>query len=150
MSAQNKPKRKKISFGSMVVKTLLALPVCIVMLPTIVFLAAAMLPSFVLLVWKPREIYRWLSVLSLNVAGAMPYLFDLWLGLHRMDTTFIILSNPAALIVIYSAAAGGWLLYSAVPPLVAVFVRIVAFRQVERLKAERDALVARWGEDVAA
>jgi hypothetical protein len=54
-----------------------------------------------------------------------------------------------AWLVMYSAAAIGWLLYLGLPPLVSMFLRIHADQRTSSLRTSQAALVKEWGKGVA-
>lgn len=120
-------------------------------LPTLTLLFFAMLPTIAAaLVDRGPHRYAWLCVGGLNFAGVSPYLFELWFGDHSFDNALAQLSDVLALLVIYGAAAFGWLLYIAIPPLVGGFLQVAAQRRVTVLRSQQKKLVDLWGPDVKA
>lgn len=120
-------------------------------LPTLTLVFFAMLPTIAAaLVDRGPHRYAWLCVGGLNFAGVSPYLFELWFGEHTLDQALTQLSDVLALLVIYGAAAFGWMLYMAVPPLVGAFLQIAAQRRVAVLRGQQKKLAEQWGPDVKA
>ena len=50
----------------------------------------------------------------------------------------------------YGAAAGGWIIYLAVPPILSAFYSTVTVTRIENLKRKQAALVEVWGPEVTA
>ena len=118
-------------------------------LPTITYLFFAMLPTLVAaLVDRGPHRYTWLCVGGLNFAGATPGLFELWFGGHTIDLAMVQLTDVVNELLIFGAAAMGWLIYTATPPVVGAFLAMAAQRRVAVLKAQQKRLVELWGEDV--
>lgn len=119
-------------------------------LPTVVVLFFTMLPT--LAAWaseKGPNKYSFLCVGGLNFAGVIPYLFGLWFGVHTMDEALNLLSQATMLLVAYGASGFGWLLYSAMPPVVASYLSFTTQHRVSALKAAQKKLIDEWGDDVA-
>lgn len=151
--AGGKKKGKKGGAGSGLTKVGLVL-IAVVMipfsLPTVLLLFCTMLPTLVAaLCDRGTNRFAWLCVGGLNFSGVAYYLFDLWFGSHTMDHAIEILTDVLALIIIYGAAALGWLLYLAMPPVIAAFLSIAAQRRIAQLKANQRKLIDQWGESVA-
>lgn len=119
-------------------------------LPTVLVIGMGLLPTFAALLVDvhPRKYAAW-SVGLLNCSGLLPYLGELWAKSHSIDGAYAILSDVVAWLVIYSAAGVGWLIYLSMPALGGVVLDIRANRRIRRLQAEKQALIAEWGETVA-
>jgi hypothetical protein len=119
-------------------------------LPTVLVIGMGLLPTFAALLVDvhPKKYAAW-SVGLLNSAGLLPYLGDLWAKGHDLDGAFAVISDVVAWLVVYSAAAAGWLIYMAMPALGSVIVDIRSNRRIRRLKAEKQALIEEWGDAVA-
>lgn len=119
-------------------------------LPTVVLLFFTTLPT--LAAWaseKGPHKYAWLCVGGLNFAGVIPYLFQLWFGVHTMDESFDMLADAGVLLWAYGCAGVGWLLYLGTPPLVSSWLAFTTERRVSALKAAQKKLVDEWGDEVA-
>jgi hypothetical protein len=119
-------------------------------LPTVVLLFFTMLPTLV--AWateKGPNKYAFLCVGGVNFAGLFPYLFSLWFGVHTLDEAFRMLTDPIMLLVTYGCACIGWLIYAAMPPMVASYLSYTSQRRVGNLKAAQKKLIDEWGDDVA-
>ncbi|MBL6945739.1 MAG: hypothetical protein ISR47_03790 [Rhodospirillales bacterium] len=88
-------------------------------------------------------------VAGLNFCGLFPYLLDLWLGLHSVDSAFSMMSDVFTLLAIYGSAAFGWMMFIAIPPVVATFLTVIAQRRVAQLRTLQRDIISEWGEGVA-
>jgi len=128
---------------------LLAAGVSFAIIPTIVVLSVAMLPTGVaLLVERGKGWYCGATVGALNMAGASPYLVDLWLKNHTVDGAIDVITNVWAYLVIYGAAGFGWAIYSTMPAVVGSFMAMGAGRRIAALRDQQKELVQKWGPDV--
>lgn len=148
-----KRKTRFSSFMSLSLSVLILFPMLLLMLPTVVFMFLSMLPTFVALVVdagsKAREKYKWLCVGGVNFAGALPFLFRLWFGDNTLDGAINLFINGVSFVVIYLAAAVGWVFYRCIPPVVLNYVEMSDQRRVVYLRELQAKLVAKWGEEVA-
>lgn len=97
---------------------------------------------------KAPHKYAWLCVGGLNFAGTLPFLFDLWFGVHTLDEAINMLSNGTVLLWAYGCAGIGWGLYLVTPPVVKSWLAFITERRVASLKAAQKKLVEDWGQEV--
>ncbi|GEO81401.1 hypothetical protein [Pararhodospirillum oryzae] len=129
---------------------LLALgPLVLVSIPTVVLLGVAMLPTGVAFI-VDRSLARmgWLCVGGINLAGTIPFLAQLWTEGHTVPHAVSLITDVFTIMVIYGAAALGWLLYMSVPQILGGFMAMTASRRIVALKAEQEKLVEDWGAEV--
>lgn len=88
------------------------------------------------------------TVAYANFAGCVPWLMDYWLAGGALDRVFQIVGNPYALLIMYTTAAAGWVLYFALQPAVATYLTVAAEIKEAQLKRRQEQLVAGWGEVV--
>lgn len=120
-----------------------------VSLPTILVLFCAMLPTLVsAFAERGDNRYAWICVGGLNFAGVAPWLFTLWFGHHTMQFALEVVTNVTMLVVAYGAAAGGWLIYAATPPVVATVMSATSQHRAVRLAAQKRKLIEEWGDAV--
>ncbi|MGC2854433.1 hypothetical protein ACM64Y_03080 [Novispirillum sp. DQ9] len=119
-------------------------------MPTLLLVAFAMLPTFVaIVVDRGPKRYGGVTVGGLNFAGVAPYLMDLWAGANDVPHALNILGDVFALVMIFGAAAFGWLLYSATPGVVGAFIGMTSTRRIAALRARQQELLREWGPEVA-
>ena len=59
------------------------------------------------------------------------------------------MSDVFTLLAIYGSAAFGWLMFMAIPPVVATFLTVVSQRRVAQLRTLQREIIDEWGESVA-
>ena len=120
-----------------------ALPMCILfvlgMLPTI---TAA-------IVDRRRGRYLARAVAAMNLAGMVqPVIQLLHIGMSLAGVQHV-LSDARTWLVMYGAAAIGWLLNLGMPSMARILVDVRADQMQRQLEARSKELVAEWGDDVA-
>ena len=122
----------------------------IVSLPTVLLLLFGMLPAIVAYVIDPsKHKTSTICVGAMNFAGVFPYLLSLWTGIHSINVALGILTDIFALMVMYSTAAAGWMVFMAIPPVVGVLMSGMDRRRIAALRARQQRIVREWGRDVA-
>lgn len=128
---------------------MLAIPIGLMIVPTAIVLMFALLPSAVAFIMeRSKGWYGGVCVGALNLAGASPYLVDLWFDGHTIEAAFAILTDVFAILIIYGCAAFGWAIYSATPSLVSAYMTMTAGRRITALKTQQKELILKWGPDV--
>lgn len=148
-----KRKGRFSSFMSLSLSFMVLFPMLLLMLPTVVFMFLSMLPTLIALVVdagsRAKAKYKWLCIGGVNFAGALPFLFKLWFGSNTLDGAIDLFINGVAFIIIYLAAAVGWVFYRCIPPVVLNCVEMSDQRRVVYLRELQAKLIAKWGEEVA-
>jgi hypothetical protein len=128
---------------------LLAIPVGLMAIPTVIVLAVALVPTGVaFVVDRGKGHYGGLTVGAMNLAGAFPYLMDLWFKGHTVDAAIGIITNVFAWMMFYGAAMFGWAIYSTTPSLISTFMTMTSGRRIIALRDQQRELVQKWGPDV--
>lgn len=144
--------KKKAAGGNMAARGMILASLVIsvpFLLPTMTLLMFGLAPTVVAAISERGENrYAWLCVGGCNLAGLSPYLFSLWLTGHTLSNAVDILLDVVALLVIYGAEAGGWMLYVALPPVASAFMGIADQRRVQTLRAIQRRLVEEWGPEI--
>jgi len=96
----------------------------------------------------PRK-HASVSVAAMNFAGVSFYLVDFLAGTASFSRALELVSDVFVLAVIYGAAAGGWIMIMAMPPVTAVVLTALAESRIQTLRKEQRELVDNWGEGVA-
>lgn len=119
--------------------------------PTMIVLFFGMLPTLVAyIVDRSEQKSATFCVGSINFIGVFPYVMDLWLKTNTMDAALNNVTDLFAMLIMYSSAAFGWLLFMAMPTVVASFVTVIQQRKVAQLRAQQKELIEEWGAEVAA
>lgn len=117
--------------------------------PSLLIFALSMLPTLVaFFIDRTKEKYAVYCVGSLNFCGTLPFVLKLFDD-HSMAAATDIMTDVFVLAVIYSAAAFGWLMFIAIPPVVSTFLTILAQKRVKTLKVIQKQIVEEWGPEVA-
>jgi len=118
-------------------------------LPTAILLSVGMMPTLVaLIVDVTRDRYLAKCVAGMNFAGVLPFLHRLVTTGHDVQTSMGIVSDPFAWLVMYSAAAMGWLLFMGLPGVVSMFKVLTAKRRVYVLQERQRTLLNEWGDGI--
>ena len=119
--------------------------------PTMVIAFFGMLPTIVArLVDRSAGKSATFCVGSINFIGVFPYIVKLWGIDNTFHGAFSITTDLVAMMVMYAAAAFGWLVYMALPSLISSFVLVMQQRKVAQLRGEQKLLIEEWGATVAA
>jgi len=86
---------------------------------------------------------------ALNAAGILPFLIELWQKGQTTGNAILILSQPTTWLVMFGAAAVGWLILFAVPQAAATLTLARAETRVQLLKHNLERLKEVWGPEVA-
>src|SRR5688572_18757538 len=91
----------------------------VVFLPTTVLMMVGMLPTVMAsLLDKTSGKMKTLTVGAMNMAGCAPFIIKLWMGDHTLKVAMGYIAQPEVIIVIYLAAAIGYLVDWAVTGIV--------------------------------
>ena len=109
-----------------------------------------MLPTFVAyIIDRSYNRSNTICVGAANLCDVFPYLLELWLGQHSMAGAMLILTNLFNIAIMYFAAAFGWVLYIAIPPVIVSVQQVFDQHQVVHLKARQKKLLEEWSKAVA-
>lgn len=138
-------KKRKLSTKKLII-LLVFIGLAVFEIPSAVVFFFGMLPTIVvgLLDRDPSKTAVY-SVGPMNLAGVVPIIVTLWDGRNSFQFAFTLLNDPMNWLVMYGAAAFGWLLYFIIPYLVAIFIVKKTEFQVSRLEKARDKLGEQWG-----
>lgn len=144
------PKKKKKMSMQARVFLVLGMLMAIVFLPTTTMLAVGMLPTIICsLVDKTRGMVRTMSVGSMNLSGCIPFIIELWGRGNDFESAFDYLVEPRTIIVMYFAAAMGYLIDWAMTGIVCSVMVEKAKARIRDIEKRHQALIKRWGEEVA-
>ena len=129
--------------------TVMGLIMAAIFMPTTVLLCIGMLPTFVVLfIDRSRKKSQVLTIGAMNLAGCSMFMFELWSMGNSFEDSFNILVNPIAVVVMYSAAAAGYLIDWAMIGIVSGVLYQRSVARQKAIKKEQEDLIERWGEEV--
>ena len=127
----------------------IAIGAMIFALPSFLLLVVAMLPTFgAYIIDKHPNGHLTQSVGFMNLAGTWPFLLQLWTGSNSLIQSVKMLTDPYAWLLIYSAAALGWLFYLGFPSLSLMFQDYSAEQRAKNLRIALKKLKVEWGDEV--
>jgi hypothetical protein len=129
---------------------LLLLPATALMLPMTIVLLAALVPSLVArMVDSGPGRYLTLTVFSLNLVGALYFVHELLALGNSLDVLAIVLRDSIGWLAALSGAGCGWLMFLAMPPLVAKMAEAQSALRMRRVHRDQTQLTEEWGQVVA-
>jgi len=130
---------------------LLMLPASLLMLPTVVFIFLAMMPTLVALLsgYKGNKRFQWMCVGGVNFAGALYFLFQLWFESATVGSALFLFLQVKTIVVTYGAAAVGYGIYKIVPFIVTNIQVMADQHRLVYLRGVQKKLIEQWGPDVA-
>ena len=142
------PMKKK---GGMKVQVflILGLLIAILFLPTTFMLLIGMAPTLVaLLVDRAKRKTKAVTIGAMNLAGAMPFVLELWFEGNNFEKAFELVMDPEHIIIMFLAAAVGYLINWSMTGLVATFLLQRGKSRVKAIEKRQKELVERWGKEV--
>jgi hypothetical protein len=149
-AAPAKPDKADKGTGKLIVTGVLMLPVIAVLMPSCIVLAINMAPTMVAYVIdRTREKYLVVTVGLLNICGTLPAEAELWSRGQTYNTAMDIASDPFFWLMAYGAAAIGWAIYLALPPILERYYGITSQARLQVHRRKKQVLIEAWGEEVA-
>ena len=140
-----KPRR-----GPGIVTLVLMVPVLGFLMPSCIVLLSGMVPTIVaFIVDRTRGKYLTITVALMNFCGTLPGLTRLWEVGQSYAAAKALAFDPFHWLASYGAAAVGWLIYLAIPPVLSAYYARSTGTRIEALRREQATLVEAWGEEVA-
>lgn len=119
-------------------------------LPTTLMLVIGMLPTIVMLVVdNTKERLRTITVGAMNLAGCMPFVIELWQrDEHTVQMALSYITQPRTIVVMYFAAAIGYMIEWAVTGMVASMAVQKAKGRISSVEKKLAEMEERWGVEV--
>ncbi len=118
-------------------------------LPTSMLLCVGMLPSLIAVFISAKGVgARASTVTAMNLAGCIPFVFQLWQGEHSFESSMDMLSDPMHIVIMYTAAAFGYMIDFVVTGVVSSFMYQKGELRLKTIKKRQEKLVKQWGEAV--
>ncbi len=124
-------------------------PLGVFFLPAVVVLVMGMLPTLVaVIIDRSATRHAGTTVGALNFAGTFPFIWDQVAMESTVYTGFDSATNAFHVFVMYGAAASGWMLYMAVPPVVVSMSEVFRRNHIRRLESRQSDLLEEWGQEI--
>ncbi len=142
-------KKKSAAKGGLPVFMVGSIVMAAVFLPSSVLLTIGMMPTIAVLFADPSHAKtKVVTVGALNLAGCVPFLLELWTQGYSLDKSFTIVSDPKAIIVMYAAAAIGYIFDWSLSAIVASVLYQRGIVRQELIRKRQEELALRWGPEV--
>ncbi|MGO8914416.1 MAG: hypothetical protein ACLQJR_00745 [Stellaceae bacterium] len=145
------PKARRKNTGSAVITlTVIVIAVlALTALPLCILVVAGLLPTgAAVLVDRHRRRYLARTVGAMNLAGVFPGALRMWEAGITFASLQQVIGSPYSWLVMYGAAAVGWMLYFCVPPVVAMVLEVKVDETRRRLEGRIKLLTEEWGDEV--
>lgn len=150
MTSAAKPAAKKESTAMLIV---IWCVVCVVFSVvfrfTFLFLMAAVLPSIVAMIvdrTPKRRMFR--IVFSLNLAGTLPFLLNLWQMGNRLEAVKSVMTNAYTWLIIYGSSGMGWGIVWMAPQIALILISGYNEAKIMRLQYHQRKLLEEWGPEI--
>jgi hypothetical protein len=90
------------------------------------------------------------SVGAMNSVGVLFFAVDLWMGPQSLGAAFALITDVFTLLVMYAAAAMGWIIYLGMPPVAATYLSVSQELRAQKLARHQESLIKEWGDSVSA
>lgn len=149
MSIKDKDKKKKIGLKGGLLLTVTCL-LGVMFIPVALVLIVGMAPTVVAgMIDKSAQKLKAVTVGFMNFAGCYPFLLTLIVQHgNSPEIAFDIIFQPLNIVVIYTAAALGYVIELGVTRLVAAYMVQSAENRIEEIADEQKDMVKRWGQEV--
>jgi membrane associated rhomboid family serine protease len=129
----------------------LLLPAAALMAPIAIVMVAALVPTVVArIVDSNPNRYLTFTVLGLNLVGSLYFVHQVVTKGNSLAVVLMVLQDSIGWLAALSGAGCGWLLFLAVPPLIAKMAEAQSGLRLRRVHRDQTQLINEWGEVVAA
>ena len=96
---------------------------------------------------RPRKVTS-RAIGYLNFAGVLPYALKLWTGQNTISGVMELVLDPAALMIMYSSAAVGWILTFIMTPIMTAYLAVQHEVKARSISNRQEQLINEWGGEV--
>jgi hypothetical protein len=129
----------------------LLFPAAALMAPIAIVMVAALVPTVVArIVDASPNRYLTFTVLGFNLVGSLYFVHQVLTRGNSLEVVALVLQDSIGWLAALSGAGCGWLLYMALPPLVAKMAEAQSGLRMRRVHRDQTQLINEWGEIVAA
>jgi NADH:ubiquinone oxidoreductase subunit 5 (subunit L)/multisubunit Na+/H+ antiporter MnhA subunit len=142
--------KAQMGSGTLILWAIAFVSILFLLTGSVILLLIGMAPTIVayLIDRTPKKFAAW-CVGGMNFTGVLPSFLKYWDRGESVRNAIAVAFNPFDLTVMYGAAAFGWMLYQAIPPVVAAMIAVSAQHRIAKLRARQRELIKEWGEALA-
>ena len=149
MAKSSKKKKKKTGGVRLYLMLVFLAVVCAVFLSTSLILFIGLIPSLVaFFVDQSEKKMKAVTVGSFNAIGCIPFVMQLWDQGKSLEVAMQIIFDPMVLVIIYSAAAVGYLVDWMVVSVATALLYKKGQDRKEAIAKRQAQLIKRWGDGV--
>jgi hypothetical protein len=127
----------------------LTMPVALLLLPSTLVLIPAMVPTLVARIVDPAPgRHLTITVGSLNFAGALWFMHDLWSNGQSFSAILPTLGDMLGWLAALVGAGTGWAIYSLMPMVSRSIATAKSSLRMSRVRKSQEELVEQWGDPV--
>lgn len=144
------PPKPPMNSGKLILWSVVFVGVMFVFTGPVILIVVGMAPTLVaFLIDRTPKKYAAFSMGGMNFAGVFPWLMKLNFVTGGVKEAIAVTFNPFNMIVMYGAAAFGWMIYQTVPPIVAAMIAVNAQHRIAQLRGRQKELIKEWGDAIA-
>lgn len=122
---------------------------CFLFAPLAVILVVGMIPSIVVMIVDHKEgRMRALTIGAINFAGCSPFMIEVFKKGNNLETAMTYILQPRTIVVIYFAAAMGYLVDWAMTGIVSSILVQKTKSRMKEIQDSQKELTERWGVEV--
>ncbi len=122
----------------------------VIFLPTSLLLLIGMFPSMIAFIYSMRgRGFRASTVVAMNLAGCIPFIFKLWSLGHTFEMSVEVLTGQNTIFIMYMAAAFGFMIDWVVTGLVSSYMYQKGVSRMKSIKKRQQVIIDSWGRGVA-
>lgn len=143
-------KRKKRNFGwKAQIFLILLILLCVLFSSVAVLMIVGMIPTVVaLIVDRTEGRMRAVTVGAINFAGCAPFMIEVFKRGNNLELAINYIVQPRTIVVMYFAAAIGYVLDWALTGIVSSIMVQKQKRRLTAINEEKQQLIERWGDEV--
>ena len=149
MAEKKKKKKQGVGTFSLFLAILFAIGAVMMMATTMVFVVGMVPTAVAFFSDTSKSKTAGLTIGSMNFAGVLPAILELWSRGHSVDIALNVISEPLMLLYMYGGAGISAFLYVNLPPIISVFLRAQAKHRIKKLEDKKQDLLETWGPKVA-
>ena len=135
--------------GRQFLSLFIAIILVVLFFDSVIVLGVGMIPSGVaFLIDRTRRKHAARTVAWMNLAGCLVVILELWTGGGSIALALELLVEPLNWVIMFGAAAFGWVIYFPLPPIVAGYLTLSQEMKLKELAKKQKALEKEWGKDV--